>query len=57
MTRFNHYLRNNMIVPAAALGLFLALILFGIMYSVIKAGRSALEAKVNLPTIDFVFNP
>lgn len=54
MTMMNQYLQRNAVVPAAALGLLLSLILFGVIYSVIKAGRSAMEAKVNLPTIDFV---
>ena len=54
MTTMNRFMRNNMVIPATILGLFLSLILFGIMYSVIKAGRGAMEAKVNLPTIDFV---
>lgn len=41
-------------LPAAGLSLVLSLSLFGLMYSVIKAGHGALEKKDALPTIDFV---
>lgn len=46
--------RKHAALPAAAIALFLSLMLFGIMYSVIKGGGAALEAKQALPTIDFV---
>jgi protein TonB len=42
------------IVPAAGLALMLSLVLFGLMYSVIKTGHSGLSKKEALPTIDFV---
>jgi protein TonB len=43
-----------MIFPAAGLSLVLSLVLFGLLYSVIKAGHSGLTKKDALPTIDFV---
>jgi protein TonB len=45
---------GNALIPAAALALLFSLSLFGLMYSVIKAGHGALEKKDALPTIDFV---
>lgn len=41
-------------IPAAGLSLMFSLMLFGLMYSVIKTSRGALEKKEALPTIDFV---
>jgi protein TonB len=42
------------IVPAAGASLVFSLLLFGLLYSVIRAGHHALEKMENLPTIDFV---
>lgn len=42
------------IVPAAGGALVVSLVMFGFMYSVIKASHQALEKKEALPTIDFV---
>lgn len=41
-------------IPAAAIALFLSLLLFGIMHSVIHGTKKALEERQTLPTIDFV---
>lgn len=41
-------------VPAAGVALLFSLVLFGLMYSVIKAGHGVIEKKDALPTIDFV---
>jgi periplasmic protein TonB len=40
--------------PATLVALFLSLALFGLLYSVIRAGHAHLEKKDALPTIDFV---
>lgn len=45
---------KNAIIPAALVSLALSLGMFGVLYSVIKAGNASLEKKEALPTIDFV---
>jgi hypothetical protein len=50
----NSFVARSVIVPAAGASLIFSLALFGLMYSVIKAGHSTLEKKEALPTIDFV---
>jgi periplasmic protein TonB len=41
-------------LPAVGAALLLSMALFGLLYSVIRAGHAHLEAKNALPTIDFV---
>lgn len=45
---------SSAIVPATLVSLIFSMSLFGLMYSVIKAGHAVLEKKEALPTIDFV---
>ena len=45
---------KNFILPAAGAALAFSLVLFGLMYTVIKGTGTALEKKDALPTIDFV---
>jgi periplasmic protein TonB len=50
----NTAVSRSAMIPAAGLSLIFSLSLFGLMYSVIKAGHGVLEKKDALPTIDFV---
>lgn len=47
-------LKPGATLPAAGTALLLSMLLFGLLYSVIRAGHAHLEKRDALPTIDFV---
>jgi periplasmic protein TonB len=54
MTKTPTLLVSSPMIPAAGMSLLFSLLLFGLLYSVIRAGHHVLEKTDNLPTIDFV---
>lgn len=54
MRKANLYAFNHPMIPALGLSLVFSLLLFGLLYSVIRVGQRVLEKSEALPTIDFV---